>query len=289
MTDVEGDLGGRRDRFASADGTEIHYSEWGDPGDEPVVCVHGFSRTGRDFDDLAHALATEHDYRVLCPDVPGRGMSEWSDAPAEDYTREALASAIAAFCDAVGLTDFRWIGTSMGGAMGIRLAGGDLRERITHLVLNDIGPGPVEEEEEREGSERISSYLNNPPEVGTLQELEAYFRDIYGSNKPDADMRRLTVTSARRTDDGNWTPNYDPDVVGVREGDGRRWLWDEWEQVAADVLVLRGAESDILSAATADEMVEKPDCEAIEYPGVGHAPSLATDEQIGAVADFLAR
>lgn len=288
MPDITGDLGGRTDRFATVDGTEIHYSEWGDRSDPPVVCVHGFSRTGRDFDDLAHALSAE--YWVVCPDVPGRGLSQWSQTPEEDYTSDALAAAITGFADEIGIDEMRWVGTSMGGAMGIRLASGALRDRITHLVLNDIGPGPVAPDPDREAGERISSYLSNPPTVRTLGELEAYFQQIYGGNKPNADIRRLTVTSARRTDDGHWTPNYDPDIVSVRFGDGEpRDLWDEWDRLTAEILVLRGEESDVLSTAELDTMADRTDCAVIEYAGVGHAPSLATAEQIDDVTGFLAR
>ena len=286
MAEHPGDHGGRRDGLVDVDGTEIHYSAWGDRDADPVVCVHGFSRTGRDFDDLAAALAD--DYRVLCPDVPGRGMSEWSQSPETDYTAAALAGAIEGFVDAVGLDAMRWVGTSMGGAMGIRLAGTTLRDRITHLVLNDIGPGPVEDEGERGGTERIGDYLANPPRVRTLSALEAYFRDVYGANKPNADLRRLALTSARRTDDGDWTPNYDPEIVAVRFDDPEpRDLWDEWEAVRADPLILRGAESDVLSGAELAEMTRRRDAEVVEYPGIGHAPSLASPEQIAAVSDFL--
>lgn len=285
MTDAN-----REDRFVTVDGTEIHYSAWGDDDGPPVVCVHGFSRNGRDFDDLAAALAGEYGFRVLCPDVPGRGLSEWSSDPATDYTSEALAASMAGFCDELHLDGLHWVGTSMGGAMGIRVASGALQGRIERLVLNDIGPGPIEPQEEPgEGAERISSYLSNPPTVDTFRELEEYFADIYGDNRVGTDIRHLTLHSARRTDDGGWTPNYDPDIVGTRfEEYEPRDLWDEWDAIAAPTLVLRGAESDVLSEATFEAMVERrPGTEVVEYPGVGHAPSLSPPEQIETVAEFL--
>lgn len=280
----------RRDRFATVDDAEIHYSEWGDADGFPVVCVHGFSRHGRDFDDLAAALAGEDGYRVVCPDVPGRGLSEWSDDPAADYTAEALAASVVGLCEDLGLGSVHWVGTSMGGAMGIRVASGPLRDRIARLVLNDIGPGPVEDGGRREGGERIETYLRDPPALETLRELDDYFVEIYGRRGATGDVQDRTLHSARRTDDGRWTPNYDPDCVGVRfDAYEPRDLWDEWEAVDAPTLLLRGAESDVLSAAETEEMVaRRPGTAVVEYPGVGHAPSLSRPEQIDEIAAFLA-
>lgn len=281
----------RRDRFVTVDGTEIHCSEWGEPDDggTGVVCVHGFSRNGRDFDALARTLAVEHDRWVVCPDAPGRGLSEWSQTPAETYTEPSLATTLAGLCDELEMETVRWVGTSMGGALGIRVAASHLRDRIDRLVLNDIGPVSVGSDGDREGIERIRDYLSNPPTVRTLSELEEYFRDTYGENRPNTDVRKLTLTSARRTDDGYWTPSYDPAIVDVRfDGHERRDLWDEWNDIEADVFVLRGEESDILSAETLAEMTDrKPTCEAVELSDIGHAPSLTTDDQIDPVVEFV--
>lgn len=284
---------GRRDRLIDVEGLEIHYSEWGDSTDPPVVCVHGFSRNGRAFDTLARALA-EAGLRVLCPDVPGRGMSEWSTAPETDYRPDdpdGLSRYLRGFCEA--LVDenetVRWVGTSMGGALGIRLAGGVLEDRVSHLVVNDIGPGPVDPEAgESTAGDHIRQY-RDPPTFRTLEELESYFEERYGDRDPSVDLRHLTVTSARRTDDGAWTHDYDPAIVDAylaREGPRR--LWEEWDAVEAETLVIRGTETHILPEAEFEEMRSRgPETEVLELPGVGHSPSLATDEQVAAIVSFL--
>lgn len=286
-TDPAPEIGGYRDRFVTVDGLELHYTEWGAEHDEVVVCVHGFSRTGRDFDGIASHLAQE--YRVLCPDVPGRGRSEWSDDPEQRYSRSALASTMAGFPEALGIDSLRWVGTSMGGAIGIQVAGGPLRDRITHLVLNDIGPGPAPgEEPSTAGRERIYDYLSQPPSFDRYSELESYYREIYGAGRSQERWRSFTLTSARRRDDGGVTPNYDPAIVDVGFAEGPRDHWAEWDAISADVLVLRGAESDVLSRATTEAMTARgPDCEVVEFPGIGHAPSLTGDEQLDLVTSFL--
>jgi pimeloyl-ACP methyl ester carboxylesterase len=282
----------RRDRFETVDGLELHYSEWGAGNDETVVCVHGFSRNGRDFDHLAAELAGDHGYRVLCPDVPGRGLSQWSDDPGTDYTSAGLAGYVAGFCEARCPDSFHWVGTSMGGAMGIRLAGGRLRDRIDRLVLNDIGPGAVDEdagEETDEGRQRIYDYLSDPPTFDTYTELEAYYREIYDARDEEAtDWTRFTLSSSRRTDDGGVTRDYDPEIVEVGFSEPRGSLWAEYESITADTLVLRGGESDILAAPTATAMTERgPGAELVEFPGVGHAPSLNVPGQVEPVVSFL--
>lgn len=283
---------GRRDRFLTVEGLEMHYSEWGDRDGDPVVCVHGFSRNGRAFDALARALAGEG-YRVLCPDVPGRGTSEWSRNPGSDYQPydpDGLPRYLEGFCDALrgdGDEPIRWVGTSMGGALGILLAGGTLRERISHLVVNDIGPGPVGEDRST-GSDHIRQY-RDPPTFRTLGELEAYFEERYGDRDPAVDLRHMTVTSARRTDDGAWTHGYDPAIVDAYLAtEGPRDLWTAWDAVEAETLVIRGTETHILPESEFEEMrSRRPEIDVVQYPGVGHAPGLESCEQIRAVTSFL--
>jgi pimeloyl-ACP methyl ester carboxylesterase len=283
----------RRDRLLTVEGLELHYSEWGAPADPPVVCVHGFSRNGRAFDTLARALAGEG-FRVLCPDVPGRGLSEWSTDPGTDYRPDdpdGLPRYLRGFCETVADGDetIRWVGTSMGGALGIRLAGGPLGDRISHLVVNDIGPGPVDPDPEvATTSDHIRQY-RDPPTFRTLGELETYFEGRYGGRDPSVDLRHVTVTSARRTDDGSWVHDYDPAIVDAYLAAERpRALWTEWDAIEAGTLVLRGTETHILPKSEFEAMRSRgPETEVLELPGVGHAPSLATDEQVEAVVSFL--
>lgn len=271
-------------RYVTLDGTELHYTEWGDADAPPLVCVHGLSRNGRDFDSLAAALAD--DYRVLCPDMPGRGESEWD---LTRYDPASLSSLLVRFHEELGLEPVRYLGLSMGGQLGIGLAAGELADRIERLVLVDIGPSAVEDEDAEAGIDRIIDYLTNPPSFDRLTELEAYFRDVYDTFSPmtDAEWRRLARTSARRTDDGRYTPNYDTRVVEPLLTADSPDQWALWDAVDAPVLVIRGERSDILSAETLSEMVErKPETETL-IVDCGHAPALNVPEQTEPVREFL--
>lgn len=271
-------------RYVTLDGTELHYTEWGDADAPPLVCVHGLSRNGRDFDSLAAALTD--DYRVLCPDMPGRGESEWD---LTRYDPASLSSLLVRFHEELGLESVRYLGLSMGGQLGIGLAAGELADRIERLVLVDIGPSAVEDEDAEAGIDRIIDYLTNPPSFDRLTELEAYFRDVYDTFSPmtDAEWRRLARTSARRTDDGRYTPNYDTRVVEPLLTADSPDQWALWDAVDAPVLVIRGERSDILSAETLSEMVErKPKTETL-IVDCGHAPALNVPEQTEPVREFL--
>ena len=264
---------------------ELHYTEWGAGHAETVVMWHGLARTGRDFDDIAEALSGR--YRVLCPDTLGRGLSQWSPQPKEEYCLAFYARLATALLDALGVVDMLWLGTSMGGAIGTVLAGGALRGRIRKLVLNDNGPQLA-----AAAIERIRTYAGNPAAFARVSELEQYFRTVY---KPfgrltEAQWRRLTETSTRRLPDGRVTPHYDPNMVQQFVEHPRDYdLWEEYDRITAPTLCLRGAESDLLLAETAQEMTRRgPRCRLETVPGVGHAPALNVPEQIGLVAEFLA-
>lgn len=273
------------DEFVTVDGIELHYAAHGDPDAPPVVCVHGLSRVGRDFDPLAGALAGEH--RVLCPDLPGRGLSEW--APGR-YAPAALADLLAGFCDALDLGTVGWVGTSMGGRLAMALAAGPLAERSHGLVMNDVGPAQ-EDDADDEAVQEIVDYLTDPPRRARLTDLEAYYRETYAEfgEMSDAEWRRFTLTSARRDDDGSWTPAYDPRIVEpVVRADPDVDPWALWESLDLPTLVLRGAHSDILPAETFDEMRERrPEIETLVVDDCGHAPALNTGRQVEAVREVL--
>lgn len=286
----------RRDAFTAIDGFEIHYSEWGDVTDPTVLCVHGLSRVGRDFDPLATALAD--DYHLVCPDMPGRGLSEWADDPNEWYTNEAMLDVLVDLVEQLDLESLRYVGTSMGGGLGIALAGGPLADTISHLVVNDVSPDPAAEADQA-AIERISEYVPDPPTVGTLTELEAYLKELYqGRFSPmsDEEWRRMTVTSARRTDDGGFTPGYDPRIaLGVEDDDGNEVSEDEeapdpwgvWAAIDSEILILRGVNSGILPEEPYERMLElQPEAGTVEVD-CGHAPSLNTDEQIDPIQEFF--
>jgi pimeloyl-ACP methyl ester carboxylesterase len=195
--------------YLTCAGREIHYLEWGSGNTETVIAWHGFARTGRDMDDLAADLVTKR-YRVICPDTIGRGLSQWSAAPEREYRLAFYVQLAVELVDQLDVERFHWVGTSMGGAIGMLAAAGPLRRRIRCLVLNDIGPQIAQA-----AIERIRGYAGAPPAFATVSELEQYFRTIY---KPygwlsDAQWRRLTESSTRRLPDGRVTPHYDPNIV----------------------------------------------------------------------------
>ncbi len=272
-------------RYLNCEGREIHFMEWGAQHTDTVIAWHGLARTGRDMDELAEHLSTR--YRVICPDTIGRGLSQWSPQPEQEYNLAFYSRLAVALVDQLGLQRFHWVGTSMGGAIGLVSAAGPLMGRITRLVLNDIGPKLADA-----AIQRIRSYAGSPPAFDTVSELEAYFRTVY---KPygwlsDAQWRRLTETSTRRLPDGRVTPHYDPAMVQQfvhHPTDYDRW--DDYERIDVPVLCLRGETSDLLLAETADAMRERgPRALVVTVPDCGHAPALNVPEQLDLVARFLA-
>ncbi len=273
-------------RYALCEGREIHYTEWGSRDAEAVIAWHGLARTGRDMDDIAAHLASR--YRVICPDTIGRGLSQWSPAPEREYCLDFYARIAVSLMKEIRIEKCHWLGTSMGGALGIRLAAGALRGRIRRLVLNDIGPqlGPA-------AVERIRGYAGKPPAFDRMSELEAYFRAIY---KPygflsDAQWRRLAETSARRTADGRVTPHYDPNMVMQFEHHPADYdQWQAYDAIDVPTLCLRGESSDLLLPEVADEMRRRgPRAEVVTIPGCGHAPALNVPGQFALIERFLDR
>lgn len=276
---------GGQSLFVEAAGYELHVTEWGAGQAETVVMWHGLARTGRDFDDLADALSDR--YRVLCPDTIGRGLSQWAKDRDRDYSIAVYARTALAMLAALKVDRMRWIGTSMGGVIGMVLAAGPLRDRISHLLLNDIGP-----ELPREAVERILAYAGNPPVFDTMAELEQWLRTAYApfGDNPDAFWRRMTVTSARRLADGRVTLHYDPKIVSQFVAHPHEFEnWPAFAAIACPILLLRGAESDLLTRPVADAMVARNEnCRLTQIDGYGHVPALNTPEQIAMVREFLA-
>ena len=263
---------------------EIHYTEWGAGHEDVVVAWHGLARTGRDMDDIAAHLARR--FRVICPDTIGRGLSEWSPLPEKEYCLAFYARLAAALFDRLGIDQAYWLGTSMGGAIGLHAAAGALKGRIRRLILNDIGPqlGAA-------AVERIRAYAGKPAQFDRLGELEEYFRTIY---KPfgwlsDAQWRRLTETSARRTAEGRFTPHYDPKMVLQFTHHPRDYdQWDAYDALDIPTLCLRGESSDLLLPETAEAMRSRgPRAVVVTIPGCGHAPALNVPEQFALVERFL--
>ena len=271
--------------YITCAGRELHYTEWGAHHAETVIAWHGLARTGRDMDDVAAHLATR--YRVICPDTIGRGLSQWSPQPEREYCLAFYEQLAVALVDQLGLAQFHWLGTSMGGAIGTRVAANALHGRVRRLILNDNGP-----ELAQAAIERIRSYAGNPAAFATVSELETYFRSVY---KPygaltDAQWRRLTETSTRRLPDGRVTPHYDPAMVMQFTHHTDDYLqWDDWDRLDIPVLCLRGESSDLLLPATAEQMRQRGPCAVVvEIAGCGHAPALNTPQQWALVERFFA-
>jgi pimeloyl-ACP methyl ester carboxylesterase len=277
-------------RYLTCEGREIHFMDWarapGTTDHGTVIAWHGLARTGRDMDALAAHLSVLG-YRVICPDTIGRGLSQWSPEPRTEYCLAFYARLARSLADQLGLEQFHWVGTSMGGAIGMVAADGLLRGRIQRLVLNDIGP-----ELATAAIERIRSYAGNPASFATVSELERYFRTIY---KPygflsDAQWTLLTESSVRRLPDGRVTPHYDPAMVmqfTAHPADYDRW--PEYDRIDIPVLCLRGADSDLLLADTAEAMRDRgPRALVVTIAGCGHAPALNVPEQLDLVSRFLA-
>ena len=274
-----------RSRYLVCEGREIHVTEWGDPQAEVVVAWHGLARTGRDMDHVAAHLAQR--FRVVCPDTLGRGYSQWSPDPRAEYCLDFYERQALSLLDQLGVGGCLWLGTSMGGAIGLRAAAGRLRGRVRKLLLNDIGP-----ELAAPAVERIRTYAGSPPAFATMQELEQYFRTVY---KPygwlgDDMWRLLTETSMRRLPDGRVTPHYDPAMVQQFIHHPQDYLqWEAWDSLALPVLCLRGENSDLLRPEVAEAMRTRgPRAVVATIPGCGHAPALNTPEQYALVERFFA-
>ena len=271
-------------RYLVCEGREIHYTEWGAANPDTVIAWHGLARTGRDMDDIATHLSSR--YRVICPDTIGRGLSEWSPAPEKEYCLAFYARTAVSLMDQLGVRETHWLGTSMGGALGIRLAAGALKGRIRRLVLNDIGP-----ELAAAAVERIRTYAGTPSQFDRVGELEQYFRTIY---KPygwlsDEQWRRLTETSTRRNDAGKVTPHYDPKMVlQFTHHPDDYDLWEAWDAIGVPTLCLRGENSDLLLPEIAEAMRSRgPRAVVVTIPGCGHAPALNVPDQFALVERFF--
>jgi len=260
------------------------YTEWGDPHNQKVLlCVHGLTRNARDFDTLAQALSS--DYRVICPDVVGRGNSDWLEVKS-DYNFPLYVSDMVTLIARQGVEYVDWVGTSMGGVIGMLLAS-QPETPVRRLVLNDVGPLIT-----AESLRRIGKYIGKSPVFPTMDDAETYMRQIgspFGS-LTDEQWQHLTRYSMRPIEKG-FTFNYDPSL-----GDPFQMMpilfdvqvWDSFDHIRCPMLAIRGAESDLLKRETWLEMAKRsPKVNLVEFPDIGHAPMLMAEDQVAAIRDFL--
>jgi pimeloyl-ACP methyl ester carboxylesterase len=284
---AEADLRRRSVQCASPKGLHrMAYVEWGDPRNRDVlICVHGLTRSGRDFDELARALCGQ--FRVVCPDLAGRGDSDRLADPLLYGVPQYLADMVTLIarldCEALS-----WVGTSLGGLVGRALAA-QPGNPVKKLVLNDAGPVVS-----RVSLQRIAAYVGVAPGFPSLEKAEEYVRTISAPFGPhsDAQWRFLTEAWVRQQPDGSWRPHYDPRMAAAfsagmpQEGDLE--LWPLYDAIRCPTLVLRGEQSDLLSRETTGAMARRgPRAQVIEIRGVGHAPTLMHAEQIAHVREFL--
>ena len=262
----------------------MSYTEWAGPANAPtVLCVHGLTRNGRDFDTLAEALS--RDFRVVCPDILGRGKSDWVEHPG-DYDYAVYVALMAQLIARLDVPEVLWVGTSMGGLIGMFTAALP-HAPIKRLVMNDIGPLLS-----KAGLARIAAYVGKDPSFPDLAALEAYQREVAAGfgDLSDAQWRHLATHAARPKPDGTLGLAYDPRIAdSFKKTEPQDVdLWSYWDRVRCPSLVLRGASSDLLRRPDALAMTQRgPRASLVEFPGIGHAPALMAPEQIAALRGFL--
>jgi pimeloyl-ACP methyl ester carboxylesterase len=251
--------------------------EFGDRAAPPVICVHGLTRNGRDFDTLAEALSDR--FRVICPDLPGRGASEWLPDPAL-YQPPSYVVALGHLLAAVG-RPVHWVGTSLGGICGMLVAAA-AGQPIARLVLNDVGAFIP-----KAALARIRGYIGDMPEFDDLAALEAHLRRVHApfGALTDAQWRHLATHSARTLPNGKLALHYDPaiaaPIVAAEPADVA--LWPFWQRVTIPTLTIRGASSDLLLAETLTQMGGA----SYVVADAGHAPALMDTASIAVIRDFL--
>mgnify|MGYP002347034629 FL=1 len=287
------------------DGVNQHrvgYWEWNQTGqvDHPhvIVCVHGLTRQGRDFDVLAQALS--HHARVICPDIAGRGQSDWLADPmaygVPQYAFDMLVLLTQVHAQ-YPIAQLDWVGTSMGGLIGMAVAGTPdlaLPVPIRRLLLNDVGPRL-----EWSALQRIGTYVGESPRFASVEEGAAWLRVQSADFGPHTDAQWLALSEPmlRPGPEGGFVLHYDPKIAVPMQGmtqeqvvQGEALLWNLYDAITAQTLVLRGAKSDLLTAQTVQEMAQRgPKAHSVTLEGVGHAPTLVQPEQVALVKEFLFR
>jgi len=280
-------------------GHRMAYWHWGNPASGHVVlCVHGLTRQGRDFDTLAQALCEQAggDIRVVCPDVAGRGRSDWLKDP-QGYQLPFYAADMLALLAHLQPTTLDWVGTSMGGLIGLAVAGQPNLPpfaKVRRLVLNDVGPVI-----EWQALQRIGQYLGHVPVFESEQQAADALWAIASSFGPHTPEQWLALTRPQikplGDDSGRLTLRYDPAlaepfkaITAESAAQGEALLWQAYDQITAQTLLVRGADSDLLSTTTAQAMTQRgPKARLLEFAGVGHAPTFVAHNQVDALVSFL--
>ncbi len=263
---------------------EIAVRIWNPDAKRTLIAWHGLARHGGDFAALARELGNE--WRVLAPDTPGRGLSSWSLFPAHDYLYSHYVTVAIALLDHYQLKQVDWLGTSMGGLLGMLIAADEQHAaRIARLVLNDVGP-----ELDKEGLIALSSYFGVTHRFNNFANLQAELVKHYASFgiTSEAEWRELALNSARRLPDGSWTYHFDPRIGEQFIHDTPRDTWADWAKIRCPLMVIRGETSTLLAAETLPKMAEsQPSLVTMTVPGCGHAPMLNDAQQVKPIQRFL--
>ncbi len=265
------------------------YKEWGDPTNPNVlVCVHGVTRVSGDFDALAMAMSDR--YRVICPDVVGRGRSTWLKDP-RFYAVPQYVSDMVTLVARLDVEQVDWFGTSMGALIGMGLA--SLPEApVRRMLMNDVGPAL-----NFDALTRIGDYIGKEVRFASYEEGRDYVRTVSAPFGPhsEAEWDKLARDVLRQDDDGRWRRHYDPAIAlafrmltveNAQQGEAA--LWAAYDAIRCPVLLVRGEESDLLTRETAQQMTARgPRARLVELPGVGHAPTFMHDDQIALARSFF--
>lgn len=268
--------------LSSAGFHQLRYTEWGDAANPRIlICAHGLTRCGRDFDTLAKDLADR--YRVICPDIAGRGESDWL-ANKADYHYLQYMQDMTALIAHVQATEVHWVGTSMGGIIGMLLASHS-GTPITRMVVNDVGYFIP-----KASLERIGLYMGSSPKFADFESAVMAVRAVspFGEMS-DETWRTLTVPLVKQRDDGAWQFRFDPGIgIPFKQGPMQDVdLSVVWEKIRCPMLITRGADSDLLLKDTFAAMCRKSAVRGVEFARVGHAPMFQSVDQIAAVREFL--
>lgn len=268
---------------------KMAYKEWGDPDNRKVlVCVHGVTRASDDFDSLAREMC--RDYRVICPDVAGRGRSDWLRDP-QFYQVPQYVSDMVTLLARLDAETVHWFGTSMGGLIGMGLA--SLNDSpLRKLVLNDVGPAL-----NRDALQRIGDYLAQEIRFASFDDAARFIKEAslgFGAHT-DEEWRKLAANVLRQDKDGQWIRHYDPGIAVPLKAStpqslehAEKMLWMAYDAISCPTLVVRGAQSVLLTHEAAEEMTKRgPKAKLVELPGVGHAPTFMHADQIGIAKEFL--
>ncbi len=271
--------------FITINDRSIHVRVYNPEQEKTIVCWHALARNGSDFETIALLLSEK--YRVLCPDTLGRGLSQWAKDPGKEYNYSNYAGIALAICEHFNVHKLDWLGTSMGGIIGIILASGPLKNRIQRLVINDIGP-----EIPDDALQRIVDYVSGvQPEFETFIEYENYLKELYNimGERTNEQWFRMTSQSLRRKDNGRFTVHFDPDIIQVSDETVPTIdLWDLFKQVDCPLMLLHGLLSDVLTRDIVARMSAiHAGMKVIRIPDCGHAPGLHLDDHNTPILDFL--